>query len=84
LHRERGESWNVERKKAAAWMILNIPMVPKCVVRDIAWSAKTGDGWTPGFKKRASRNVENGGTHSSEGRGQSAPVSGELVSGGVE
>ena len=55
-------------------MILYIPRVPKCVVRDIAWSAGTGDGWTPWFKRRAFRIIEHRDAHFSEGRGQSAPV----------
>ena len=51
----RSEIWDITRNKAAGGMIPNIPTVPKCVVRDIAWSAAMGNGWIQRFKRRVFR-----------------------------
>jgi hypothetical protein len=48
-------------------MMLYIPKVLKCVVRDIAWSAGTGDGWTPWCKRGAIRTLYDRGAHSTKG-----------------
>jgi hypothetical protein len=72
----RSARWNAKNKRTVAPMVPCIQTVPRCVVKGIAWSARTGNGLRPLSRKRAIRIAENRGVAHWERLGQSESVLG--------